>query len=163
MDIKSEDFIDGSSLELTHALSADYGFGCTGQNVSPQLSWSGVPDEATHVTLMCFDPDAPTGSGFWHWVVANIPVSSSSLPRNASAEGLIPQGAVETRTDFGKPGYGGPCPPVGDKPHAYVFTLFAHNGPLSVHDDIPAAQVGFQLHFATVAKAQITGYFGREA
>jgi hypothetical protein len=157
----SDDIKPNEVMSTDHVLSADYGFGCEGGNISPSLSWSDLPADATHVTVLCFDPDAPTGSGFWHWLVANIPVQHHGLERHASGEGKIPEGAMETRTDFGKPGWGGPCPPEGDKPHAYVFTLHAHKGPIQVYEDIPAAQVGFQLHFASIAETSFTGFFGR--
>ena len=100
-------------------------FGCTGQNLSPALAWSGAPAATKSFVLTVYDPDAPTGSGFWHWVMYNIPASVSSLPQGAGAPGKEPAGAVEGTTDYGAPGYGGPCPPKGDKPHHYTFTVYA--------------------------------------
>jgi len=140
-------------------------FGCTGKNISPALKWSGAPAGTKSFALTIYDPDAPTGSGFWHWVVFNIPADATSLPKNAGdvKGGLAPAGTVQSRTDFGMPGYGGPCPPKGDKPHRYVFTVFAVDvdklpvpGP-----EIPAAIVGFNLHFHTLAKATLTAHYGR--
>ena len=89
------------------------GFGCTGQNVSPSLSWSGAPAGTKSYALTMYDPDAPTGSGFWHWVVVNLPADTRELKLDAGnpKAGLLPKGALQTRTDFGAPGYGGPCPP----------------------------------------------------
>src|SRR5712691_1885077 len=112
--------------------------------------------------LTCFDPDAPTGSGFWHWVVVNIPVGVSELVLDAGnpGSGKLPAGALQVRTDYGMPGYGGPCPPQGDHPHRYLFTIFAVGAEqLPVTADTSAAVVGFQLHFNTLAKAELMGLF----
>ena len=93
------------------------GFGCSGANVSPALSWQNAPHGTKSFVVTVYDPDAPTGSGWWHWVVYDIPADAKDLPKGAgSGQGQLPQGAVQGRTDFGKPGYGGPCPPPG-KPH----------------------------------------------
>jgi len=140
------------------------GFGCTGKNISPELKWSGAPAAAKSFALTVYDPDAPTGSGFWHWVVFNIPATATSIPKNAGdvKANLMPAGAVQSRTDFGVPGWGGPCPPQGDKPHRYIFTLFAVDvDKLDANADTSAAVVGFNLHFHTLAKATFTGKFGR--
>ena len=139
------------------------GFGCTGKNISPALNWSGAPKNTKSFALSVYDPDAPTGSGFWHWVMFNIPVGVSSLEKGAGnpKAGTAPKGAVQSRTDFGAPGYGGPCPPKGDKPHRYVFTLFAVDTErLDADENSSAALVGFNLHFHTLAKATLTGLFG---
>ena len=140
------------------------GFGCTGKNISPALNWSGAPPNAKSFALTVYDPDAPTGSGFWHWVVFNIPAGTKSLAKNAGdpKANLMPAGTVQSRTDFGVPGWGGPCPPAGDKPHRYIFTLFAVDvDKLDANAETTAAVVGFNLHFHTVAKATFTGKFGR--
>src|ERR1700674_3435857 len=124
--VRSNSFNDGDYLAKTHALSADFGFRCDGTNQSPHLAWSGAPAGTKSFAVTCYDPDAPTGSGFWHWVVINIPANVRELAQGAgSAGGTLPAGALQTRTDFGAPGYGGPCPPAGDHPHRYLFTLFA--------------------------------------
>ena len=103
------------------------GFGCNGGNVSPELTWSGAPAGTKSFAVTMYDRDAPTGSGFWHWVVFNIPATVHELPKNAgdAKANLMPPGAVQSRTDFGVPGYNGPCPPAGDKPHRYHITVFA--------------------------------------
>ena len=161
--LTSESFHDGDYLANDHALSEAYGFGCAGGNLSPQLSWSGAPEGAKSFALTCFDPDAPTGSGFWHWVVVNIPANVASLALGAgSADGSMPAGALQTRTDFGAPGYGGPCPPEGDHPHRYLFTLHAVGlASLPVEADTSAAVVGFMLNFNTLAKAALMGLYKR--
>ena len=94
------------------------GFGCEGGNVSPSLAWKNAPAGTKSFALTVYDPDAPTGSGWWHWVMFNIPADVNALPAGAgdSAGGKAPRGAIQSRTDFGKPGYGGPCPPQGDRP-----------------------------------------------
>jgi Raf kinase inhibitor-like YbhB/YbcL family protein len=137
-------------------------FGCTGQNVSPALSWKGAPAGTKGYVLTVYDPDAPTGSGFWHWVMYDIPASVTSLPQGAGAPGKSPEGAVLGNTDYGTPGYGGPCPPKGDKPHRYIFTIYAVNtDKLDVPPNPTAAVVGFVTHYATLAKASFTARFGR--
>ena len=162
MQVTSTSFRDGDYLAMDHVLSADYGFGCSGGNRSPHLAWSGAPEGTRSFAVTCYDPDAPTGSGFWHWVVVNIPASVSELPLDAGnprGSGL-PSGALQTRTDFGAPGYGGPCPPQGDHPHRYFFTVFAVGvDQLPVTADTSAAVVGFQLHFNTLARAELVGLF----
>jgi Raf kinase inhibitor-like YbhB/YbcL family protein len=162
--LTSSSFKDGDYLGADHVLSADYGFGCSGGNRSPHLAWSGAPAGTKSLALTCFDPDAPTGSGFWHWLVVNIPPDVSELAADAgNRNGLqLPKGALQTRTDFGAPGYGGPCPPAGDHPHRYFFTLFAVGADhLAVQADTSAAIVGFQLNFNTLAKAAIVGLYRR--
>ena len=114
--------------------------------------------------MTCFDPDAPTGSGFWHWVVVNIPPRVTELPLDAGnpAGAKLPGGALQVRTDFGKPGYGGPCPPQGDHPHRYIFTVHAVSmDALPVTADTSAAVVGFYLNFNTLAKAALMGLYKR--
>ena len=162
--LTSSNFTEGATLGMDHILSADYGFGCGGGNKSPQLSWSNVPEGTKSFAVTCFDPDAPTGSGFWHWVVVNIPADTTELKLDAgnAKAGLLPRGALQTRTDFGAPGYGGPCPPEGHGPHRYIFTVFAvKEAALPVAADTSAAIVGFNLHFNTIEKATLTGKFQR--
>ena len=105
-------------------------FGCKGKNLSPELHWSGAPEGTKSFALMVHDPDAPTGSGFWHWIVYNIPADVDHLPAEAGdpKKPGLPKGAVQGRTDFGTVGYGGPCPPPG-KPHHYHFVVYALDVP----------------------------------
>jgi len=163
MKLTSNSFKDGAYLDMQHILSADFGFGCGGGNKSPHLKWEDAPAGTKSFAVTCFDPDAPTGSGFWHWVVANIPASVSELPLGAGdpAAGVLKAPAVQVRTDFSKPGYGGPCPPEGDHPHRYLFTVYAVGSELQVTADTSAAVVGFQLHFNTLDKATLMGLFKR--
>jgi Raf kinase inhibitor-like YbhB/YbcL family protein len=128
-------------------------------NTSPHLTWSGAPEGTRSYAVTCFDPDAPTGSGFWHWTVANIPADVTELKTGASGGGL-PKGAVEGRTDFGAPGFGGAAPPPGHGPHHYIFTVFAVDvDQLPVTAEDSGAVFGFNLHFHTLAKASITATY----
>lgn len=139
------------------------GFGCHGQNISPSLRWQNAPKGTRSFALTVYDPDAPTGSGWWHWVVFNIPVTVQGLPAGIPADGKgLPAGTIQSLTDYGQPGFGGACPPVGDKPHRYQFTLHA----LKVEKlDLPAssmpALVGYMLHANQLATAQFTAHYGR--
>ena len=128
-------------------------------NRSPHLQWSGAPDGTKSFAITCYDPDAPTGSGFWHWTVANIPADVTELAEGASPDGL-PKGAVEGRTDFGEPGFGGAAPPAGHGPHRYIFTIFAVDTErLEVTPENSGAVFGFNLHFHSLARASITGVY----
>jgi Raf kinase inhibitor-like YbhB/YbcL family protein len=138
--------------------------GCPGKSISPALNWSGAPKGTKSFALSVYDPDAPTGSGFWHWVVFNIPADATSLPKNAGdpKAALMPAGAVQSRNDASMPGYLGPCPPKGDKPHHYHFQLFAVDvDKLDADENASPAYVGFNLHFHTLAKATLTGVWSR--
>jgi Raf kinase inhibitor-like YbhB/YbcL family protein len=125
------------------------------------LAWSGAPDGTKSFAVTAYDPDAPTGSGFWHWVVVNIPPDVSELPAGAGSGQGLPGGALQTRTDFGTPAYGGPCPPMGDHPHRYIFTVFAVGADQlqQVTADTSAAVIGFMLHFNTLAKGELEGLY----
>jgi hypothetical protein len=163
MTLTSPDVAPGARIADEHVFNA---LGCTGGNISPALSWSGAPKDTKSFALSVYDPDAPTGSGFWHWVVFNIPADTTSLPKGAGdvKKKLMPKGAIQSRTDFGADGYGGPCPPPGDKPHHYQITVFALDVdrlPDAKNDAAPAALVGFDLHSHTLAKATLTGLYGR--
>jgi Raf kinase inhibitor-like YbhB/YbcL family protein len=163
MTLTSTELKEGASIANEQVFK---GFGCTGGNISPALSWSGAPSGTKSFAISVYDPDAPTGSGWWHWVVFNLPASTTSLPKGAGdvKKKLVPKGAIQSRTDFGAGGYGGPCPPAGDKPHHYQITVFAVDVdklPDAKNDAASAALVGFDLHFHTLAKATLTGLYGR--
>ena len=179
--LTSPDLKEGGAVKAEQVLN---GAGCTGENISPELSWSGVPagaksfaltmydpDALTHwlhraksLALAVYDPDASTRSGWLHWVIVNIPGNVTSLPKDAGnvRGGLAPTGSIQSRTSFGPGGWGGPCPPQGDKPHHYVFTLYALDlDKLPVNEDTSATTVGFNLHYHAVGKATLTGTYGR--
>ena len=142
------------------------GFGCEGENVSPTLSWKVPPAGTKSFALLVHDPDAPTGgAGWWHWVVYNLPAGTTSLPQGAgSADGSkLPAGATQQKTDFGAPGWGGPCPPVGDKPHRYVFTVYALKvEKLDIPEGASASLVGFMVNANAIGKATLVGKYGRK-
>lgn len=139
-------------------------FGCSGGNKSPQLSWENAPEGTKSFAVTMYDPDAPTGSGWWHWVVFNINPSVNELKQNAGNpnEKLLPKGAIQSVTDFGSIGYGGPCPPQGDTPHRYIFTVYALKvDKLELDEKASPAMVGFYLNANALAKASLISYYGR--
>jgi Raf kinase inhibitor-like YbhB/YbcL family protein len=146
--LTSNDLTDGGTLPDAQVYAKG--------NASPHLAWTGAPEGTRSFAITCFDPDAPTGSGFWHWTVANVPADVSEI----AAGGPIPSGAVEGRTDFGEPGFGGAAPPPGHGPHRYVFTVFAVDvDKLPVTAEDSGAKYGFNLHFHTLARASITATY----
>jgi len=152
--LKSSDLKDGEKMPNGQVFN---GMGYEGDNLSPQLSWENPPVGTKSFAITCYDPDAPTGSGWWHWGVANLPASISALPTGAgSGKGGLPAGAVQTRTDFGKAGYGGAAPPEGEH-HRYQFTVYALDvDQLDVSEESSGAYLGFNLHFHTLGKASLT-------
>jgi Raf kinase inhibitor-like YbhB/YbcL family protein len=157
--LSSAQFQNGGALGLEQVGS---GNGCTGGNLSPALSWTGAPDKTVSYALTAYDPDAPTGSGFWHWIVYNIPASVTGLDTGAgSGTFTLPDGTVQANNDGGAPGYTGACPPSGDSPHHYVFTLYALNKTIELPAGASAAYVGFNLNGATLAKTSIVATYGR--
>lgn len=140
------------------------GFGCTGANLSPQLSWQGEPAGTKSFAITVDDPDAPTGSGWWHWLVFNLPTDIHFLPEDSSnpKNMLMPKQAIQARTDFGTPGYGGACPPVGNPAHRYQFTVWALDvDQLPLTADTSGAMLGFNLRIHMLEKAEITATYGR--
>ena len=156
LELKSPDIAPGATIGEKFVFK---GFGCAGGNVSPALDWSGAPEGAKSFALMVHDPDAPTGgAGFWHWVVIDIPAVVSSLQQGAS----VPAGAREIATDYGAPGYGGPCPPKGDKPHRYNFTIYALKAAkLDLPPNATASLTGFVVNANALGKATLTGAYSR--
>ena len=156
--LKSSDL--GGQLTKAQEFSA---FGCNGQNISPELHWSHAPKGTKSFAITIYDPDAPTGSGWWHWQVVNIPATVTSISTDASAKHALPKGAVEITNDYGTVGFGGACPPVGDKPHTYIVTVHAldvETLPVEVGTNAPI--VGYQINAHTIEKASLVSYYGRE-
>ena len=138
------------------------GFGCSGENKSPSLHWSNAPKGTKSFSLTMYDPDAPTGSGWWHWIVVNIPADTRSIASDASAKKTLPKGAVETVTDYGSASFGGACPPEGDKAHRYIFTIYAlDTDTLEVNAKSDSALVGYMINSHTIQKASMISYYGR--
>ena len=142
--LTSPDFAPGARLAEAQVFK---GFGCAGGNVSPALHWSGAPEGTRSFAVTVYDPDAPTGSGWWQWLVCHLPADTQGLKPGAGdpKAGLLPGGAVQSRTDFNQPGYGGPCPPVGHGTHRYVFTVHAV--------DVPSLGLGGAFRLADVQAA----------
>lgn len=151
--------IDGTKdgyLTNTHVFN---GFGCTGENQLPKLEWKGVPKGTKSIALTVYDPDAPTGGGWWHWVAFNLPADITSIDADKLGE---TKGAVESITSFGKPGWGGPCPPEGDTPHRYVFTVYALKvDKLDLDANATPNLVGYMLNANSLATATATVLYGR--
>ena len=140
------------------------GFGCTGENESPQLSWKNAPEGTKSFAVTMYDPDAPTGSGWWHWVVFDIPANTNELVSGAGNPelNLTPKGVIQSITDYGANGYGGPCPPEGHGLHQYIITVHAlKTESLGLKESTNAAVVGFYLWNNTLAKASIVTYYQR--
>jgi len=139
------------------------GFGCSGENISPELHWNDAPKGTKSFAVTVYDPDAPTGSGWWHWVVFNIPSSVTSLPSdfgNLTQKHAI--NAVQSITDYGKGGFGGACPPKGDRPHRYIFTVHALDvDHLDLDEKASPALVGYMLGVHAIAKSTLVSYYGR--
>jgi Raf kinase inhibitor-like YbhB/YbcL family protein len=158
--LASPDIANGKKIPDAQIFNS---FGCSGQNISPALSWSNAPAGTKSFALLVHDPDAPTGSGWWHWIAYNIPADATSLPAGAGdpKKHLMPGQTVQGRTDFGTPGYGGPCPPPG-KPHHYYFRLYALKVPkLDLPADATAAFIGFNVNANSLGKAELLGLYGR--
>lgn len=155
--VESKSIKEGQPISNTYVFN---GFGCSGENKSPHLKWSAGPKGTKYYAVSAYDPDAPTGSGWWHWVVINLPAKVTELAEGASGSSL-PQGALETRTDFAKQGYGGPCPPVGDKPHRYYFKVFALKDKIPVEAEAPGAMAGYYINSLKIAEGQLMAIYGR--
>jgi len=140
------------------------GFGCDGQNLSPELSWSNVPEGTRSFAVTMYDPDAPTGSGWWHWLIFDISANNEGLEQNAGNISLdrAPKGSIQSRTDFGHPGYGGPCPPKAHGIHQYILTVYALDiGTLGLDENAMPALGGFYLNQHVLQKASIVFYCQR--
>ena len=138
--VQSSSWQDGQTIKNDYVLNTH---GCTGGNISPEISWSNAPQETNNFMITIYDPDAQGGKGWMHWSLYNVPANVSEIKEGASLHPeKLPASAVEGPTSFGKPGYGGACPPIGDKPHHYILTVVALNKKI-------------------LAKASLTAIYGR--
>lgn len=140
-------------------------FGCTGDNVSPPLTWSNAPEGTKSFAIAVHDPDAPTGgAGFWHWMVIDIPADVTSLPKGAGSDkaAKVPEQARQIANDYGVEGWGGPCPPKEDKAHRYNFTVYAlGKESLDVPEDASASLTGFMINQNALGSAKFTATYDR--
>ena len=157
MTVSSTSIQNNSRLPLAHVFD---GWGLTGGNLSPQLSWSGAPEATKGYAVTCFDPDAPTPSGFWHWLLVGIPADVTSLDAGAGTADAAPKGAFHVANDFGDKKYDGAAPPAGDRNHRYLFAVHAlDTDDLGVDDSASAAVTAFNLGFHTLARGVITATY----
>ena len=159
--ITSADIKPNTTISNKHVFS---GFGCLGENISPELSWSNAPKDTKSFAVTVYDPDAPTGSGWWHYVAINIPATYSQLPANFASENKfkIKDGINQIGNDFGVRNFGGPCPPQGSKNHHYIFTIHALKvEKLDVPETSTAALAGFMINQNRLAKASFTALYKR--
>lgn len=139
-------------------------YNCGGQNMSPQLMWKNAPAGTKSFAVTMYDPDAPTGSGWWHWLIFNIPVHINELPAGAGNpdNAVLPSSVIQSLNDYGTYGYGGPCPPKGDKPHRYIITVYALKvAKIDLNKDSRPATIGFYLNRFAIAKSSIMAYYQR--
>lgn len=158
--VSSPDVAQGKPMKPAQVFNE---FGCTGQNISPALTWRNAPAGTKGFAIMVHDPDAPTGSGWWHWIVYNLPGDVSSLPADAGdpRKNLLPKAAVHGRNDYGVHAYGGPCPPPGPA-HRYFFRVHALKvAKLDIPAEASAALVGFNVNANTLAVAELMGTYAR--
>lgn len=159
--LSSASLKEGGVMPLDHVFN-----GCGGRNISPDLQWQNAPAGTKSFAITAYDPDAPTGSGWWHWLLVNMPASSNSLPANAGdpASNLMPEGVQQGIPDGAapKPGYFGACPPKGDKPHRYVFSVIAlSTDKINIVPTATPASTAFQINKYAVGRASMTVSFGR--
>jgi Raf kinase inhibitor-like YbhB/YbcL family protein len=159
--LSSPDIAAGGTIDRKFEFD---GFGCSGENKSPALKWSGAPAGAKSFAVTVYDPDAPTGSGWWHWFIVNIPANVTELKADAGAVGgrNLPKGASHVRIDYGVAGFGGVCPPEGDPPHRYDFTVHALRvEKLDIPANATAALAGFMVNANSIGKASFEARYGR--
>jgi Raf kinase inhibitor-like YbhB/YbcL family protein len=160
-ELTSKDIEAGKLMPKTQEYN---GFSCDGSNISPELAWRDAPKGTKSFAVTVYDPDVPTGSGWWHWVIFNIPANVHKLPAGAGnpASGLAPKGSVQSRTDYGKPGFGGACPPKGDSAHHYKFRVYALNvEKMDMSPDSSAAFIGFNINGHKLGMAELDALYQR--
>jgi hypothetical protein len=155
--ISSKDMKEGKMLNIEQVYN---GFGCQGKNISPQISIKNIPAKAKSLAITLYDADAPTGSGWWHWVVYNIPVTKTEI---AAGDKKIADGVMFGKNDFGTKEFGGVCPPVGHGKHKYNLTVYAlSTEKLDLPKDASAALIGFNINANVVEKASVISVYERK-
>lgn len=155
--LKSEDMVGQISINQVFN-----GFGCSGKNISPQLEWIDAPKETKSFAITVYDPDAPTGSGWWHWIVFDISKDTNKILSNASVLNILPKDTIQSKTDFGKNEFGGACPPKASKAHSYITTIYALDvDKLGLDKDVNPALVGYMINLHTIEKSSIITYYKR--
>ncbi|MGO1592297.1 MAG: YbhB/YbcL family Raf kinase inhibitor-like protein [Ancrocorticia sp.] len=155
--LTSTDIRDGELMPLMH--TAD------GANLSPQLSWKGFPEETQGFLVSCFDPDAPTPAGYWHWTIIDVPRSTTRLDQGAgSSDILLPESALHVRNDANEARYAGAAPPLGDRPHRYIFAVHALDVPTLGLEaaSVTPTTAAFTAVFHTIARARLTATYRRD-
>jgi len=153
--LNSPDIKEGQTLSLEQVYN---GFGCTGKNISPELSWQNAPSNTKSFAITAYDPDAPTGSGWWHWSAFNIGSKVSKIEKGVK----FPISVIQGKTDYGTSEFGGACPPKGDKPHRYIFTIYALDiEKIDLDKNTSGAKIGFFLNKHAIDKAAITAKYSR--
>ncbi|MDG5900292.1 YbhB/YbcL family Raf kinase inhibitor-like protein [Shewanella xiamenensis] len=159
MTLSSKDISEGQQLSNQFVFN---GFGCTGANISPQLAWRDAPEGTKAYAVTAYDPDAPTGSGWWHWAVYNIGGDQQQLVQGAGSKAnALPKGAIALKNDFGTTDFGGACPPQGHGMHRYEFTVWALPSPLELPKDASPALLGFMLNAQALGHAKLTAVYHR--
>ena len=160
MSLQSDDISHGSFMDKAQEFQ---GFGCSGDNRSPQLSWSGAPEGTKAYAVLAYDPDAPTGSGWWHWQLINIPAGVRELPAGAGSSDSksIPEGSKQMTNDYGVAGFGGACPPEGDGAHHYQFTVYALSREIELPENASAALTGYMVKAYSLESATIEALYKR--
>lgn len=158
--LTSNDIEHGAFMNVAHEFQ---GFGCNGGNTSPQLTWAGAPEGTEAFAVTVYDPDAPTGSGWWHWQLVNIPKNVKSLPVGAgdANKNLTPEGSVHIRNDYGIKGFGGACPPVDHGAHRYQFTVYALSKTLELPENASAALTGYMINAHSLGSSTIEALYKR--
>ncbi|WP_086932992.1 YbhB/YbcL family Raf kinase inhibitor-like protein [Agarilytica rhodophyticola] len=159
--LSSKDIAHGEFMDKAQEFQ---GFGCQGNDISPQLSWSNAPKGTKAFALLVHDPDAPTGSGWWHWQVVNIPAKITSLPAGAGSKDgkQLPKGSIQITNDYGTKAFGGACPPKGDGAHRYQFTLYALSKTLELPENASGALTGYMVKANALASSTIEALYKRD-
>lgn len=159
--LKSTDISSGKFMDKTQEFQ---GFGCTGSNISPQLSWFNAPEETKAYAILAYDPDAPTGSGWWHWQIINIPKETTSLPAGSGdvSKNTAPKESIQGTNDYSFKGFGGACPPKGHGIHRYQFTVHALSKKLELPENASGALTGYMVHAHSIASSTIEALYQRD-